>query len=66
MAFAAATTGTANVYASLLCRDAWALYRYLTGPVAAISGVRRMEMAPIHRTPKGPSPYLDPARAARV
>jgi DNA-binding Lrp family transcriptional regulator len=65
VAFAAATTGTANVYASLLCRDARALYRYLTGPVAAIPGVRRMETAPIHRTLKGPGPYLAPTRPAR-
>lgn len=65
VAFAAATTGTTNVYASLLCRDARALYRYLTGPVAAISGVRRTETAPVHRTLKGPGPYLAPARAAR-
>ncbi|MFG1806174.1 Lrp/AsnC family transcriptional regulator [Streptomyces sp. NPDC049040] len=62
VAFAAATTGTANVYASLLCRDARALYRYLSGPVAAIPGVRRTETAPIHRTLKGPSPYPGPAR----
>ncbi|WUH93589.1 AsnC family transcriptional regulator [Streptomyces sp. NBC_00433] len=66
VAFAAATTGTANVYASLLCRDARALYRYLTGPVAAIPGVRRTETAPIHRTLKGPSPYLAPSRTART
>ncbi|WP_327291202.1 Lrp/AsnC family transcriptional regulator [Streptomyces sp. NBC_01198] len=65
VAFAAATTGTANLYASLLCRDARALYRYLTGPVAAIAGVRRTETAPIHRTLKGPGPYLAPARGRR-
>jgi DNA-binding Lrp family transcriptional regulator len=65
VAFAAATTGTANLYASLLCRDARALYRYLTGPVAAIAGVRRTETAPIHRTLKGPSPYPAPSRPAR-
>ncbi|WP_322975305.1 Lrp/AsnC family transcriptional regulator [Actinacidiphila bryophytorum] len=66
VAFAAATTGTANVYASLLCRDATALYRYLTGPVAAIRGVRRMETAPIHRTLKGPSPFPTPRPAGRA
>jgi DNA-binding Lrp family transcriptional regulator len=65
VAFAAAITGTANVYACILCRDASALYRYLTGPVAELPGVRRTETALIHRTLKGPSPYLDPARTAR-
>ncbi|WP_329179094.1 MULTISPECIES: Lrp/AsnC family transcriptional regulator [unclassified Streptomyces] len=65
VAFAAAITGTANVYASVLCRDPRALYRYLTGPVAALPGLRRTETAPIHRTLKGPSPYLDPARTGR-
>lgn len=60
VAFAAATTGTANLYASLLCRDAPALYRYLTGPVAALPGVRGTETAPIHRTLKGASPYPPP------
>ncbi|SHL02312.1 Lrp/AsnC family transcriptional regulator [Actinacidiphila paucisporea] len=65
VAFAAATTGATNVYASLLCRDARALYRYLTGPVAAIPGVRRTETAPIHRTLKGPGPYLAPSRGGR-
>ncbi|MFI0939209.1 Lrp/AsnC family transcriptional regulator [Streptomyces sp. NPDC021020] len=62
VAFAAATTGTANVYASLLCRDAPSLYRYLTGPVAALPGVRRTETAPIHRTLKGPGPFFLPNR----
>jgi DNA-binding Lrp family transcriptional regulator len=58
VAFAAAITGTANVYACLLCRDARALYRYLTGPVAALDGVRRTETAPIHRTLKGAGPFF--------
>jgi DNA-binding Lrp family transcriptional regulator len=62
VAFAAATTGTANVYASLMCRDAPALYRYLTGPVASLPGLRRTETAPIHRTLKGPSPYAAAGR----
>ncbi|WP_043183076.1 Lrp/AsnC family transcriptional regulator [Streptomyces sp. NRRL F-5123] len=62
VAFAAATTGTANVYACLLCRDAPSLYRYLTGPVAALPGVRRTETAPIHRTLKGAGPFFLPNR----
>lgn len=64
VAFAAATTGTANVFASLQLPDAGALYRYLTGPVAALPGIRRTETAPYHRTLKGASPYPDPPRPA--
>lgn len=62
VAFACATTGTANVYAVIDCRDPGALYRYLTGPVAALPGIRRTETAPFHRVLKGPGPSLDPVR----
>jgi DNA-binding Lrp family transcriptional regulator len=60
VAFAGATTGTANIYAAINFKDAGALYRYLTGPVAALGGIRRTETAPIHRVLKGPSPLLGP------
>jgi DNA-binding Lrp family transcriptional regulator len=60
VAFACATTGTSNVYAAVNCRNAGALYRYLTGPVAALPGIRRAETAPIHRVLKGPGPLLPP------
>jgi len=60
VAFAGALTGTANIYASLQVRDPGALYRYLTGPVAALPGIRRTETAPYQRTLKGPSPHVDP------
>jgi DNA-binding Lrp family transcriptional regulator len=63
IAFAAATTGTANVYASVNCKDAAALYRYLTGPVAELPGIRRTETSPIHRTIKGASPLSAPGRS---
>lgn len=65
VAFAGATTGTANIYAAVNCRNPGALYRYLTGPVAALPGIRRAETAPFHRTLKGPSPLPDPAGAFR-
>lgn len=61
VAFAGATTGTTNIYATVNCRDSEALYRYVTGPVAALPGVRHTETAPIHRTLKSSSPRLDPA-----
>jgi DNA-binding Lrp family transcriptional regulator len=58
VAFACATTGTANVYAAINCQNPGGFYRYLTGPVAALPGIRRTETAPIHRVLKGTSPYL--------
>jgi len=66
IAFAGATTGSTNIYAAVGCKDAGALYRYLTGPVAALPGIRHTETAPIHRMLKGasPLPALNP-RAAR-
>src|SRR3569833_2301826 len=41
VSFAAATTGPANLMASLTCRDAQALYRYLTERVGALEGIGR-------------------------
>ncbi|MBD0735477.1 Lrp/AsnC family transcriptional regulator [Streptomyces sp. CBMA29] len=66
IAFAAATTGTANVYASVNCQDASALYRYLTGPVAELPGIRRAETSPLHRTIKGASPLPAPSARTRL
>ena len=62
VAFASATTGSSNVYAAVNCRNPAALYRYLTGPVARLPGIRRTETAPIHRMLKGPGPIYDPQR----
>lgn len=47
LAFAAATTGSANLLATALCRDADALYRYLTTKIAAIKEVRTLETVPL-------------------
>lgn len=52
VAFAAATTGRTNLYASLTPSDAASLYRYVTGPVAELPGVREIETAPVIRTVK--------------
>ena len=49
VSFAAATTGTSNLYASVQCGGSSALYEYLTGPVAALPGVRSVETAPSMR-----------------
>ncbi len=52
MAFAAATTGPANLFASVLTRDLTVLYRYLTTAVAAVPGVEQVETAPVLRQVK--------------
>ncbi|MFI7274415.1 Lrp/AsnC family transcriptional regulator [Streptomyces sp. NPDC049879] len=56
VAYAAATTGPTNLFASVLCPDMAALYRYLTTRVAALSGVERVETLPLVRTFKGITP----------
>jgi DNA-binding Lrp family transcriptional regulator len=53
VAFAAATTGRTDLYASLLPTSTTALYDYLTGPLAALPGVQQIETAPVIRSFKG-------------
>ncbi|MDT8913866.1 Lrp/AsnC family transcriptional regulator [Amycolatopsis sp. PS_44_ISF1] len=50
--FAAATTGSTNLFASVLCPDPAALFGYLTTAVAALPGVQRTETAPVIQTLK--------------
>ncbi len=50
--FVAATTGPTNLVVSVVTSDTRHLYEYLTGPLAALSGVRAVEVAPIIRTIK--------------
>ena len=50
--FVAATTGTTNIYASVVRPDPQALFTYLTTKVAALPGALRMETAPVIRTLK--------------
>ncbi|WP_369373011.1 Lrp/AsnC family transcriptional regulator [Streptomyces sp. cg36] len=52
IAFAAATTGPTNLYASVVCADQQELYRYLTTRVAALPAVTHLETAPVIRTVK--------------
>ncbi|MFI9361513.1 Lrp/AsnC family transcriptional regulator [Kitasatospora sp. NPDC053057] len=52
VAFAAATTGPTNLYATVVCADQRALYRYLTTRVAALPAVLQVETAPVIRTVK--------------
>ena len=52
IAFAAATTGPSNLFASVVCPDQRALYRYLTTRVAALPAITHIETAPVIRTVK--------------
>jgi DNA-binding Lrp family transcriptional regulator len=61
--FVAATTGTSNLTASVLCRDNDALYQYLTERIASLDGVNAIEVAPIMRTVKRTATVL-PASAS--
>ncbi|MEV4440363.1 AsnC family transcriptional regulator [Streptomyces sp. NPDC049577] len=49
VAFAAATTGSANLAATVLCRDERDLYRYMTEGIGGLRAVRRLEVLPVLR-----------------
>ncbi|MBT2225429.1 Lrp/AsnC family transcriptional regulator [Nonomuraea sp. NEAU-A123] len=49
---AAATTGPANLFAGVTCRDSHDLYRYLTERIGSLKAVRHVETAPLIRTVK--------------
>ncbi|NBH11420.1 Lrp/AsnC family transcriptional regulator [Amycolatopsis sp. SID8362] len=52
IAFAAATTGPTNLYATVVCANQRELYRYLTTRVATLPAITHMETAPVIRTVK--------------
>jgi DNA-binding Lrp family transcriptional regulator len=52
IAFASATTGPSNLFASVVCADQRELYRYLTTRVAALPAITHVETAPVIRTVK--------------
>jgi DNA-binding Lrp family transcriptional regulator len=58
--FVAATTGASNLMATVLCRDDYALYRYLTERIASLDGVNALEVAPIIRTVKRAGTVVPP------
>jgi DNA-binding Lrp family transcriptional regulator len=45
--FVAATTGSTNLVAALVCPNDRSLYEYLTGEMTALDGVSRIETAPV-------------------
>jgi DNA-binding Lrp family transcriptional regulator len=47
--FAAATTGSTNLVATVVCTDMAAFYRYLTERISGLDGVDRVESAPLLR-----------------
>ncbi|MFG2007159.1 Lrp/AsnC family transcriptional regulator [Spirillospora sp. NPDC048911] len=59
--FAAATTGPTNLAAQVVCREAGALYRYLTGPAAALKAIGHIETSPIIQNVKRVGTLLGPA-----
>ena len=66
VAFAAATTGPANLHATVVCSDANALYTYLTTRIAALPAIQRVETLPIIRTVKGPGNLPIPASVSQM
>ncbi|TCO45295.1 Lrp/AsnC family transcriptional regulator [Actinocrispum wychmicini] len=52
IAFAAATTGPTNLYASVVCANQRELYHYLTTRIAALPAITHIETAPVIRTVK--------------
>ncbi len=58
--FVAATTGASNLMATILCRDDYDLYRYLTERIASLDGVNTLEVAPIIRTVKRAATVVPP------
>ena len=60
VAYAAATTGPANLAACVVCRDEPGLYEFLTRKAGGIPAIERIETAPIIRTVKQASVILAP------
>ncbi|WP_242582255.1 Lrp/AsnC family transcriptional regulator [Streptomyces sp. MST-110588] len=58
VAFACATTGPNNLFATVLCPDVRSLYTYLTTRISVLPAVRTMESAPLIRRVKGPGPMV--------
>ena len=50
--FVAATTGSTNLVAALLCQDDRSLYEYITKEMAVLDGLTHIETAPVMRAVK--------------
>jgi DNA-binding Lrp family transcriptional regulator len=62
VAYAAATTGPANLAMCAVCRDETQFYEFMTAKVGALPGVERVETSPVIRTVKQASPTVLPGR----
>jgi DNA-binding Lrp family transcriptional regulator len=60
IAFAAATTGTTNLFASVTTSDVDELYRFLTTTIADLPGLRTVETAAVRRTVKAENTVYGP------
>lgn len=61
VAFVAATSGAANLHASLVTRDIPALYTYLSTRIATLRGVHSVDSSPVLETYKGAAGLHGPA-----
>jgi DNA-binding Lrp family transcriptional regulator len=59
VAFAAAITGSTNLLASVICRDAAALYEYLTVRLGALTAIQHVETATVVRHVKRAGSLLE-------
>jgi DNA-binding Lrp family transcriptional regulator len=62
VAFAAAISGTANLFASVICANTDALYRYITTKLAAIPAIQQVDVTPISRRVKQAGSLVDSGR----
>jgi DNA-binding Lrp family transcriptional regulator len=60
VAYAAATTGPANLSVCAVCRDETAFYEFLTAKAGSLPGIERVETAPVIRTVKQASAVMVP------
>jgi DNA-binding Lrp family transcriptional regulator len=64
VAYAAATTGPANLVVCAVCRDETEFYEFLTGKVGVLPGIGRVETSPIIKTVKQASTTSSPISPA--
>jgi DNA-binding Lrp family transcriptional regulator len=62
--YVAVVSGTANIVASITCRDVDHLYGYITSRIGAIDGVQGLEISPVLRRLKQAGTMLDGDRLA--
>jgi DNA-binding Lrp family transcriptional regulator len=64
VAYAAATTGTANLAVCAVCANEPEFYEFLTEKVGSLPGVERVETAPVIRTIKQASAVVAPGHSS--